>query len=188
VADQRIETLSFGFKKRVGIAQAIVHQPKLLVLDEPIPGLDPAQIVEMRNLINDLRGSQTIVLSSHNLAEISQTCDRIMVIHEGQVVAQGKEEELLRSTSTPIRIHIQLSGDRQKAEQVFSSFDQIKDHQCVSKDDGSLEFRANASTDIRSPLAAALVHAGLALLSLHRQQDDLESVFLALTQKKEAVQ
>ncbi|MEM1029753.1 MAG: ABC transporter ATP-binding protein [Myxococcota bacterium] len=93
-ADARIDTLSHGYRQRVGIAQAIVHQPKLLLLDEPISGLDPVQIVEMRALIRSLRGEHTTVVSSHILSEISETCDRLLVIRDGEIVAAGTEDEL----------------------------------------------------------------------------------------------
>ena len=94
VRTQIIGTLSHGFRQRVGIAQAIVHQPKLLLLDEPISGLDPVQIVEMRELVRSLRGEHTTVLSSHILSEISETCDRLLVIRGGEIVASGSENEL----------------------------------------------------------------------------------------------
>src|SRR6185295_9564006 len=94
VSSDPISSLSHGFKQRVGIAQAIVHRPRLLVLDEPITGLDPVQIVEMRALLRSLRGEHTILLSSHILSEISETCDRILVIKGGEIVAAGTEAEL----------------------------------------------------------------------------------------------
>ena len=89
VHDEMIATLSHGYRQRVGLAQAIVHNPALLILDEPTSGLDPEQIVEMRSLIHGLRGEHTILLSSHNLPEVSQTCDRLLVIHQGSIVAVG---------------------------------------------------------------------------------------------------
>ncbi|HEY8073619.1 MAG TPA: ABC transporter ATP-binding protein [Labilithrix sp.] len=98
VRDDLIASLSHGFRQRVGIAQAVVHKPRLLILDEPISGLDPVQIVEMRQLLRSLRGEHTIVLSSHILTEISETCDRLLVIGEGRIVAAGREEELTKTS------------------------------------------------------------------------------------------
>ena len=98
VRGQIIGTLSHGFKQRVGLAQAIVHKPSLLILDEPTGGLDPVQIVEMRELIKRLGGQHTILLSSHNLGEISQTCDRLLVIHQGQIIADGTEHSIKSRT------------------------------------------------------------------------------------------
>ena len=93
-----IASLSHGYKQRVGIAQAVVHRPSLLILDEPTGGLDPVQIVEMRELIKRLGGQHTILLSSHNLGEISQTCDRLLVIHKGELIADGTEHSISRRT------------------------------------------------------------------------------------------
>src|SRR6476469_5728147 len=94
VHDQPIFSLSHGYRQRVGVAQALVHKPKLLILDEPTSGLDPVQIVEMRKLIRSLKGEHTVLVSSHILSEISQTCDRLLVIQAGEIVAQGTEAEL----------------------------------------------------------------------------------------------
>ena len=91
---QVIGTLSHGYRKRVGIAQAIIHDPKLVILDEPISGLDPVQIVEMRSLIRGLKDKHTVLVSSHILSEISETCDRLLVLREGRIVARGTEAEL----------------------------------------------------------------------------------------------
>ena len=92
--DQSIFSLSHGYRQRVGVAQALVHNPKLLILDEPTSGLDPRQILEMRSMIRALRGEHTVLLSSHILSEISQTCDRLLVIHGGEIIAQGSEQDL----------------------------------------------------------------------------------------------
>src|SRR5207245_7700010 len=96
--DEIIGTLSHGYRQRTGIAQAVVHSPSLLILDEPTGGLDPVQIVEMRELIKRLGGQHTILLSSHILSEISQTCDRLLVIHEGRLAADGTEAAICQRT------------------------------------------------------------------------------------------
>src|SRR5579859_6161502 len=118
VEDDPISSLSHGFRQRLGIAQAIVHRPALVVLDEPISGLDPVQIVEMRQLLRSLRGEHTIVLSSHILTEISETCDRLLVLGEGRIVAAGTEEELSRSLLGSARLEVTVrtpSEDRARA-------------------------------------------------------------------------
>jgi ABC-2 type transport system ATP-binding protein len=110
VATDQIGTLSHGFRQRVGVAQAIIHQPKFLILDEPTRGLDPVQIVEMRNLIHDLKQNHTVLISSHILTEISQTCDRLLVLGRGKILGVGSESELsaqegeIRQISVTIRI------------------------------------------------------------------------------------
>lgn len=181
VRDQRIDTLSFGFKKRVGIAQAIVHQPPLVVLDEPIAGLDPAQIVEMRELIRSLAGQHTILLSSHILTEISQTCDRILVMHRGRIAAQGTEDELLGALSQQYKLRVRVSGDRDQAEQILAGLDGIEDKTPLVDGEEGVGWQVSAKQDVRAALAKAMVEAGLGLLELAPARDDLESVFLRLT-------
>jgi ABC-2 type transport system ATP-binding protein len=189
VATQAIETLSWGFKKRVGIAQALVHQPPLVVLDEPIAGLDPAQIVEMRELIKTLRGEHTILLSSHILGEISQTCDRILVMHAGRIAAQGTENELVGSFAENRRLRITVLGDHEKVGQVLTSLAGAGELQIIAAPEagveGPLTLELGVTDDIRSDVARALVGAGLDLLELQELHDDLESVFLRLTGKRE---
>src|SRR6185295_11049922 len=110
VSSDPISSLSHGFKQRVGIAQAIVHKPRLLVLDEPITGLDPVQIVEMRELLRGLKGKHTILLSSHILSEISETCDRILVIKGGEIAAAGTEAELASRLLAGVRAEVTVRG------------------------------------------------------------------------------
>src|SRR5580693_6841591 len=111
VSQDPISSLSHGFRQRVGIAQAIVHRPRLLVLDEPITGLDPVQIVEMRELLRSLKGEHTILLSSHILSEISETCDRILVIKDGQIAAAGTEAELTNTLRGRYGVEITVTRD-----------------------------------------------------------------------------
>ncbi len=110
VHDELISSLSHGYRQRVGVAQALVHKPKLLILDEPTSGLDPVQIVEMRSTIKVLRGEHTILLSSHILSEISQTCDRLLVIQHGEIVAQGSEQDLATQLGGGGTIEIEVAG------------------------------------------------------------------------------
>src|SRR5262249_31483114 len=118
VAQDPIDTLSHGFRQRVGLAQAIIHQPKFLILDEPTRGLDPVQIVEMRNLIHDLKQNHTVLISSHILTEISQTCDRMLVLDKGKVVGQGTEAELSKHEGEirQISVTVRSAGDDQKSQ------------------------------------------------------------------------
>src|SRR5213075_3015338 len=99
VARDQIGTLSHGYRQRVGVGQAIIHDPKFLILDEPTRGLDPVQIVEMRNLIHDLKQNHTVLISSHILTEISQTCDRLLVLGKGKILGAGSEQDLAASES-----------------------------------------------------------------------------------------
>jgi ABC-2 type transport system ATP-binding protein len=185
VFDQHIETLSYGYKKRVGIAQAVIHRPPLVILDEPIAGLDPAQIVEMRDLVRGLRGEHTVVLSSHILTEISQTCDRILVMHRGRIVAAGSENQLLAGLGRGMRLSVQVAGTREQVEEVLQRVHGLKSFKIVREDDGVLDLEMNADSDQRVEVSRALVHGGLGLMGLARK-DDIESIFLQLTGGREA--
>ena len=115
VHGELISSLSHGYRQRVGVAQALVHKPKLLILDEPTSGLDPVQIVEMRQTIHLLKGEHTILLSSHILSEISQTCDRLLVIQHGEIVARGSEQELATQPGGGGTIEIEVVGTASRA-------------------------------------------------------------------------
>jgi len=191
----RIGTLSHGFKQRVGIAQAIVHEPGLLLLDEPISGLDPVQIVEMRELIRSLRGDHTTVLSSHILSEISETCDRLLVIRDGEIVASGSEAELgsqmaTRSIEVLVRVLHAAGRDEPEGSDFDVAAEVVRDIAGVAAvseiDDedaevGLTRLRVQATSDVREELCRTLVNADIGVLALERSGKELESVFLELT-------
>jgi ABC-2 type transport system ATP-binding protein len=186
VADDLVSSLSHGFKQRVGIAQAIIHRPRLLVLDEPISGLDPVQIVEMRELLKGLRGDHTILLSSHILSEISETCDRILVIRDGVVVASGTEAELtakLASFRVEVTARLPEALRKDKARELLAAVEGVSavhDHATTETGAALASFRVEASKDVREAIAGALVGQGAGLLELRRSERELESVFLEL--------
>jgi len=178
-----ISSLSHGYRQRVGIAQAIVHRPRLLVLDEPISGLDPVQIVEMRALLRGLRGEHTIIISSHILSEISETCDRILVIREGQIGASGTEAELSTKLLRGVRAEITVTGDRERALAIaryLQGVSAVTPVQASEPGEGITTLRVEADRDVREALCRALVDAGLGVLELRRNDRELESVFLRL--------
>ncbi|MCB9580875.1 MAG: ABC transporter ATP-binding protein [Polyangiaceae bacterium] len=184
--DQRIGTLSHGFRQRVGIAQAIVHEPELVVLDEPISGLDPVQIVEMRDLVRSLGGERTVVVSSHILGEISETCDRIFVIGNGEIVASGTEAELSSRLLKGMRVELTLRvGDRAREAEALlvevAGVDQVEAVEGVERGKGIQSFLLHAQRDVREAVAQALVGAGFGVLELSRGERELESVFLELS-------
>jgi gliding motility-associated transport system ATP-binding protein len=191
VSDAPISTLSHGFRQRVGVAQALVHNPSLLILDEPTSGLDPVQIVEMRQLIRSLRGAHTILLSSHILSEISQTCDRLLVIQAGEIVAQGSEAQLSAQIQAAAAggeevIEIQVKGAAEKARTAAMSVEGMIAAEVVRDADGLVSMRCRASSDVRPKLVRALVAADLDLLHLHKgASQQLENIFLKLTQNKD---
>jgi ABC-2 type transport system ATP-binding protein len=192
VADEPISSLSHGFRQRVGIAQAIVHRPRLLVLDEPITGLDPVQIVEMRELLRSLKGDHTILLSSHILSEISETCDRILVIKDGQIAAAGTEAELTSKLRSGFRfaITVRSSGsERTTAIRVVegvSGVRGVEEQQAAEPGDDVVTLRVDAEKDVRVELGKALVEANLGILQVGPAERELESVFLELATPTQA--
>jgi ABC-2 type transport system ATP-binding protein len=198
-----ISTLSHGYKQRVGIAQAIVHRPQLLVLDEPISGLDPVQIVEMRNLLKGLKEKHTILLSSHILSEISETCDRILVIKEGRIAAGGTEAELAKLLSGPsidvvVRPVAEKGGDvlveaTMSAVEGVTGVDRLADDAAeagggsyrAAGEPGAWAYRVTTGKDVRAEIVHALVHAGVSVLEVKRSARELETVFLELSSTAE---
>jgi len=188
--DDPISTLSHGYQQRVGIAQAIIHEPKLVVLDEPISGLDPVQIVEMRQLVRTLAGKHTVILSSHILSEISETCDRLLVIKDGEIVASGTESELSTKLLEGIRVRVALrspgsssavlSLKAKKALGDVTGVTNVEDTTIAESSDEVAAFIVEAKQDVRPAVAAAAVSAGFELLELGRLEHELESVFLRL--------
>jgi len=185
VRSEIIANLSHGYRQRVGIGQAIVHQPPVLILDEPIGGLDPVQIVEMREMIRGLKGRHTILLSSHILSEISQTCDRLMVIHDGQLKATGTEDELTAGLKGSRRLSLTVRGDREKATALLKGQAHVASVEVTGQEDGVLRLKVEAEQDVREILSRELVQAGFGLLELSPAEAELESIFIQLTQRKE---
>ncbi len=204
VAHQVIGTLSAGFRQRVGIAQAVVHKPDLLILDEPFAGLDPVQTVDMREMIRDLGGDHTVLLSSHLLSQIHETCDRILVIQEGRLVAQGREDELVSLLTSGSEVELVLRGSEEDIEAAIRTVGGAGDFQTTRLEDGvyreddvyrvvvkapagqSKWVRARPEgsvthVDVREALAAAVLEAGVGLRELRLSVAELESVFIQLT-------
>ena len=189
VGGQLIGSLSHGFKQRVGIAQAIVHGPELVVLDEPISGLDPVQIMEMRQLVRGLRGAHTVVVSSHILTEISETCDRILVIDDGKIAWSGTEAELSATQKEGMRValtvHVgggssQATADRARAAlSVLAGVRDIEVLEPAEAGEGIASLLVAITSDVREEVGRCLVQAGLGILELSREKE-LESMFLQL--------
>lgn len=181
--DQIIASLSHGFRQRVGIAQAIVHRPRLLVLDEPTSGLDPVQIVEMRELLRSLRGEHTILLSSHILSEISETCDRILVMRDGEIGAQGTEAELSAKLLRGQRAEVTVRGDAARAKEIAEKIPGVVAIDIVDAaeaGEGISTLQIESDRDVREALCRALVEGSIGLLGVQRGERELESVFLQL--------
>jgi ABC-2 type transport system ATP-binding protein len=186
VKDDPIGTLSHGFRQRVGVAQAIIHGPKFLILDEPTRGLDPVQIVEMRKLIYDLKEKHTVLISSHILTEISQTCDRLLVLGRGRVLGVGTESELAGKESDIRSVTVWIrppSGDDPKGQiaKVLQSVDGVK--AIIGEpfeQGGALAFTVSTTKDCRAEVSRVVVHAKLDLIKLDHSKSELENTFMRL--------
>ena len=175
--------LSHGFCQRVGIAQAIIHDPKVLILDEPINGLDPLQIVDMRDLILSLKGHYTVILSSHILSEITKTCDKVLIIDKGKLVAEGYEADLQKKSQSQMTLKVGFRGDLARAKACFSHLEGITK---TAIEDGQDGYKATLKTngDLRGQIARALCEASMDLTHLSREDEGLESLFMKLLAKK----
>jgi ABC-2 type transport system ATP-binding protein len=181
-----ISSLSHGYRQRLGVAQALVHNPALLILDEPTGGLDPVQIIEMRRLILGLKGGHTILISSHMLSEISQTCDRLLIIQAGEIVAQGTEQELASRLGGAGHIELEIHGPGERAVEVLRAVAGVQRVSLHNQADGVAVIRVEAPLERRPDLVRALVQSNIDLLRLERISEKLESIFLKLTQGKAA--
>ncbi len=186
---QLIKRLSRGFKQRVGLAQAIVHDPDVIILDEPTVGLDPKQIIEVRHLIKGLAGNHTIILSTHILPEVSMTCDRVIIINNGRIVAVDTPENLTLQLKGGERIRVEVQAPEQALRDTLQK---IPGAQCVSVDSMGSSGRmiaiveARQGQDLRSQIAAKVVGQGWPLYELRGENLSLEEIFLQLTMEDPA--
>jgi ABC-2 type transport system ATP-binding protein len=190
VQNDTIDTLSHGFRQRVGVAQAIIHEPKLVILDEPTRGLDPVQIVEMRNLIHDLKQSHTVLISSHILTEISQTCDRLLVLNKGTLVGEGTENDLSKQGEIQqITVTVRApSGDDPKAQiaKILSAVAGVSKVSDAYEQGGGWQFSLSTAKDCRAEVSRAVVDAKLDLLKLDYARSELENTFIRLVEGADA--
>ncbi len=186
VRHREIRTLSKGYRQRVGLAQAMLHEPPLLILDEPTSGLDPNQIVEIRQLIKQVGRERTVILSTHNLAEVEASCGRVLIVHKGKLVADGKPEEL-RSSRGGATYRLVLRSDAAKSAEVQPALSGLKGVTQVRAEGAEpteqalrLETSGDA-TDLRPELFRLAVDRGWTLLELRRDRVHLEDIFRQLT-------
>jgi ABC-2 type transport system ATP-binding protein len=182
MAKRQCGKLSKGYRQRVGLAQAILHDPEVLILDEPTAGLDPKQIMETRDLIRSLAGDHTIVLSTHILPEVAQTCQRVVIINRGRVVAEDTPENLTHELKGASSIYVQVAGD-DRAQDALRSLNGVTK---VSVADRHQEFigfeiEAEPNRDIRRDVARTVVNGGWGLLEMRPMRMSLEEIFLQLT-------
>ncbi len=186
VEERLIRNLSKGYKQRVGLAQAIIGYPDIIILDEPMVGLDPKQIIEIRELIKTLAGKQhTIILSSHILSEVSTLCDHIMIISHGRLVASDSPEGLQKLMVKSTEIEVIALGDSEKAEKILAEIEHIRSFSLEeAAEEGSVRMTivADHDTDIRKEISVALTQGDMPVLSMHKIEKSLEDIFLELTE------
>ena len=185
VRGRLISNLSKGYKQRVGLAQAILGFPEIIILDEPTVGLDPKQIIEIRELIRKLAKEHTVILSSHILAEIREVCDYILIIARGKLVASDTPENLENSMSGTGHIEIEVRREQKEVERVLDRIDQVKRVEYTLLEDGTVraQIEAKGSGDIRERIFHAFADQKRPLLTLKLNKSTLEEIFLELTQK-----
>ena len=174
-----IGKLSKGMRQRIGLAQAILHRPEVLILDEPTIGLDPGQIIEVRSLIRDIGKEHTVLLSTHILSEAQQLCNRVMIINKGQLVAEDSTERLQTRLTGAQRVLLRIRGDVSEAVPLVASTPGVTS--VITKDMETLEFETQPGEDARANVARSVIHAGLDLLELSNITMSLEDIFLQLT-------
>ena len=188
VQKRLIGNLSRGYRQRVGLAQALVHNPDVLILDEPTIGLDPKQIIEMRRLIKDLAGQHTVILSTHILSEATAICQRVIIIHEGRIVAVDTPERLSAQLRKSDKIRIALQSPGADTETLLRALPGVLSVFRETESAGQVYIiECELGRDLRTELASQVVQKGWGLLELRELSLSLEDVFLKLTQEEDAV-
>ena len=177
-----IGKLSKGFRQRVGIAQAILHEPEVLIMDEPTIGIDPIQVVETRSLIKGFGGDHTVILSTHILPEVSMVCDRVIIIHEGQVVAIDRPDNLSERLRGTERIEADIRGPAAQVMTALRNVDGVREVRRTGEGDvSSYYIESNVGAIVGEEIAALVINQGWGLLKLQPIQMSLEEIFLRLT-------
>lgn len=185
VAHRLIKNLSKGYRQRVGLAQAIMGFPEIIILDEPMVGLDPIQIIEVRELIRKLAENHTVILSSHILAEVQEMCDYIMIISKGKLVASDTPENLEKLMGTTEKLTVEAEATQEEVEAVLTSLGEQITWTAFSAKEGVVTVEIEtAEDDMRKEIARAFASAGCPLLTLKKETVSLEDVFLELTERE----
>jgi len=186
VADRLIGHLSKGYQQRVGLAQAILHDPDVLILDEPMVGLDPAQIIDIRQLIKSFAGAHTVILSTHILAEVTMTCNRVLIINEGKIAADETLEQLAARGERTRRVTLRLARPGDGVEGPLRAIPGVLS---VSRDDGqegAFVVETEGSRDLSEQIAHAVVTHGWGLLEMRPVTRSLEDIYIRITQRADA--
>jgi ABC-2 type transport system ATP-binding protein len=183
-ATSYIANFSKGMRQRVGLAQALIHRPEVLILDEPTIGLDPAQVVEIRSVIREIGKDRTVLLSTHILSEAQQICDRVLIINKGKIVAEDTPQNLQSRLAGAQRVVLRVRGEVDGLASVINNVKGTRDVE--AKQDGSIEFEFSAGQDIRPQVAKAVIESGFDLLEMRLIGLSLEEIFLELTRENAA--
>jgi ABC-2 type transport system ATP-binding protein len=183
MANRHCAKLSKGYKQRVGLAQALIHEPEVLILDEPTAGLDPKQIIDVRDLIRSLAGDHTVVLSTHILPEVSQTCQRVVIINRGRVVAVDTPDNLTRQLKGSATLYVQVDAAGADAAAALSAVSGVRQVSELDRHEQMIGFEvaADPDRDVRRDVARLVVDKGWGLLELRPLRLSLEDIFLQLT-------
>ncbi len=185
VVGKKIGELSKGYRQRTGLAQAIVHDPDILILDEPTSGLDPNQVQDVRALIQDLKSQKTVILSTHILSEVQHTCDRVLIISKGKIAADGTPNDLAGSLQNVNRLFVALKGPKEQVEQELRELSGVSRFLSQPPSEAEEEgyvLESEASLDLREQVFKLAVKRNWAVLALQQKRLSLEEVFRALTQ------
>lgn len=184
VMDRPIDELSKGYRQRVGLAQAIVHDPEILILDEPTTGLDPNQIVEIRELIKNLGKEKTVIFSTHILSEVSATCDRVIIINNGKIVGEGTPSELAARAAGQELLYVKLKGNKESIEAKLRSLSGVKELKLLDREGEEIygfTIESENGEELRPELTKLILESGWGLLEINKKTVSLEDVFRELT-------
>lgn len=184
VMSKPIEELSKGYRQRVGLAQAIIHSPDILILDEPTTGLDPNQIAEIRSLIKELGMEKTVIFSTHILSEVSAVCDRVIIINNGKIVGEGSPDELVKKASAKEIIYVKIKGPKEIVEKRLAEMDNVEKVSVKDKESEDVygyEIVPKSGVDLREYLSLTVMKNNWSILEFSKKSVSLEDVFRELT-------
>ena len=183
--ERLIKNLSKGYRQRVGLAQAILGYPEIIILDEPTVGLDPKQIIEIRELIRKLAKNHTIILSSHILSEVSEVCDYILIINNGKLVASDTTDNLEKMTMGSNTLELSVKGDRERLKNILDQMEEIREVEWVKSEEQdlvSLKITTDENTDVREKIFYKMAEKQMPIMDMHSTKISLEDIFLELTE------
>lgn len=184
VIKKPIEELSKGFRQRVGLAQAIIHEPDILILDEPTTGLDPNQIVEIRDLIKKIGKEKTVIFSTHILSEVSATCDRVIIINNGKIAGEGSPAELAQKAGGKEVIYVKIKGNKEEILHKLKNIANVLSVEAKDREADNIygyEIEGEAGIDLREQLSMTVMNNGWSILEFNKKSVSLEDVFRELT-------